>query len=108
MPARAAMRPARSGGGERVLARVGVEVPAEQELEGGAGAPLGGEFGDAAQEGDGGEEAGGGGDVEGGGGRGGRGDWGGLCGLCGLCGRCRRCRRGGGARGVHRVLTVHV
>ncbi len=46
------------GRGERVLARVGVEVPAEQELEGGAGAPLGGEFGDAAQEGDGGEQAG--------------------------------------------------
>lgn len=39
------------GGGERVLARVGVEVPAEQELEGLPGAQLGGQLGDAPQEG---------------------------------------------------------
>ena len=49
-------QPGEFGGGERVLARVGVEVPAEQELEGLAGADLGGQFGGAAQEGGGGEE----------------------------------------------------
>lgn len=43
------------GGGGRELARVGVEVPPEQELEGLAGAQLGGELGRAAQERDGGE-----------------------------------------------------
>ncbi|MGC0340166.1 hypothetical protein RKD20_005200 [Streptomyces sp. SLBN-8D4] len=54
------------GGRERVLARVGVQVPAEQELEGLAGAQLGGQLGDTAQEGGRGEEFRTGGGVNGG------------------------------------------
>ncbi|MGC0402786.1 hypothetical protein RKD27_005430 [Streptomyces sp. SAI-126] len=92
------------GGGERVLARVRVEVPAEQELEGLAGAQLGGEFGDAAQEGDGGEEFRAGRGVNGRVGGGGecRVGSGGECGVHGVW--------GGGVRsvlGFRTVLGVH-
>ncbi len=67
------------GGGGRVLARVAVEVAAEQELEGVPGTARGGEFGDAAQEGGGGEQLRAGGEHKGGGrGGGGRGAWAGV------------------------------
>ena len=67
------MSPARLGRGERVLARVGVEMPPDQELVRLPRPQLGGELGDTAEEGDGGEEFGAGGGVYGGGGCGGGG-----------------------------------
>ncbi|CAM5725152.1 hypothetical protein SGLAM104S_01012 [Streptomyces glaucescens] len=53
------------GGGEGVLARVGVGGPAEQELEGLPGAQFGGQFGGAAQQGGGGQDCRAGGGVDG-------------------------------------------
>ncbi len=78
------------GRGEGVLAGVGVEVPAEQELEGLPGPELGCQFGGAAEEGRGGERGRAGGGLEGGGGLRGLGG-GGLRGLGGSGGRvnCR-------------------
>lgn len=53
------------GGGERVLARVGVEVTADQELEGPARAEFGGQVGHAAQQRHRGQQARGGGGPQG-------------------------------------------
>lgn len=62
------------GRGERVLPRVCVEMPPDQELVRLPRPHLGGELGDTAEEGDGGEEFGAGGGVYGGGGYWGGGD----------------------------------
>lgn len=98
------------GRGERVLARIGIEMPPEQELERLACAQLRGEFRGASEEGGGGEELGAGGGLDcGGGGCGGARGGGEVRG-----GRCvngrRRVNDESGVRGrgrVHRVGSVH-